>query len=108
MKKNFLFLLCMLLLAFNAKSQSIFTDDYAPGVSFAPFGGSVNTMSIDPSTKHMGTASLKIPVTSGYTGGAMVAATGQNLSAYNAVTFWAKNDNAAFKLDAVGFGDNAN
>ena len=99
--------LIIVLAVFNASAQSIFADDYAPGVSFAPFGGSVNTLSIDPSTKHSGTASLKIPVTSGYTGGALVASTGQNLSAFNAVTFWAKNDNAAFKLDAVGFGDNA-
>ena len=107
MKKNFLLFLIIVLSVFNASAQSIFADDYAPGVSFAPFGGSVNTLSIDPSTKHSGTASLKIPVTSGYTGGALIAGTGQNLSAFNAVTFWAKNDNAAFKLDAVGFGDNA-
>ncbi len=106
MKKNFLLILCSLLFVFSASAQqSIFADDYAPGITFTPFGGSVNTLSIDPSTFHSGTASLKIPVTSGYTGGALMAAVGQNLSAYNAVTFWAKNDNAAFKLDGVGFGD---
>jgi len=108
MKKNFLLFLCIVLLAFNASAQSIFSDDYAPGVTFVSFGGATNTLSIDLTEKHSGTASLKIPVTTNYTGGAMVAAVGQNLSAYNAVTFWAKNDNPAFRLDGVGFGNNAN
>ena len=98
--------LCIVFSVLNTSAQSIFADDYAPGITFTPFGGSVNTLSIDPTTFHSGTASLKIQVTSGYTGGALMAAVGQNLSAYNAVTFWAKNDNAAFKLDGVGFGDN--
>ncbi|HRI21490.1 MAG TPA: Ig-like domain-containing protein, partial [Panacibacter sp.] len=85
----------------------VFADDYGAGISFAAFGGSTNTLSIDNTQHHSGTASLKIPVTAGYTGGAFVSAAPSNLSLYNAVTFWAKNDNPAFKLDGVGLGNNA-
>ena len=107
MKKIYLLLISIFFSLLSVKAQDVFTDDYAPGVSFAAFGGSTNTISIDASVKHSGTASLKIPVTSGYTGGALVAATGQDLSAYNVLSFWAKNDNPAFLLDAAGIGNNS-
>lgn len=101
---------CLMLMCFvlNTNAQLVvFADDYASGVSFAGFGGSTNSLSIDNSQYHSGTASLKIPVTTGYTGGALVIATPTDLSGYTAITFWAKNDNPAFKLDAVGLGNNA-
>lgn len=85
----------------------VFGDDYAAGVSFLPFGGSTNDVSIDTATFHEGSASLKVVVpASGYTGGAWVAATPRNLSAYNAVTFWARAS-ADHALNAVGLGNDA-
>ncbi len=108
MKKVYLSSVLLLCFAFSIKAQlSVFTDDYASGVSFVPFGGSTNSLSIDNTQSHSGTSSLKIPVTSGYTGGALVIAAPADLSGYTAVTFWAKNDNPAFKLDGVGLGNNA-
>lgn len=108
MKKFYFTLLLLHGLAISAIAQlTVFSDDYAPGVSFAAFGGSTNSITIDNTQSHSGTSSLKIPVTSGYTGGAMVIATPTDLSGYTALTFWAKNDNPAFKLDGVGIGNNA-
>jgi len=107
MKKVYLLFFASLLFIFKANAQLVvFADDYAPGVTFAAFGGSTNTLTVDNSQYHSGTASLKIPVTAGYTGGALVSAA-TNLSAYNTISFWAKNDNPAFKLDGVGIGNNA-
>jgi len=108
MKKFYFTLLLLHGLAISAIAQlTVFSDDYAPGVSFAAFGGSTNSITIDNTQSHSGTSSLKIAVTSGYTGGAMVIATPTDLSGYTALTFWAKNDNPAFKLDGVGIGNNA-
>ncbi|CAN5624486.1 hypothetical protein BH10BAC3_BH10BAC3_30440 [soil metagenome] len=107
MKKFYLMILVTALCAYNTNAQLVvFDDNYAAGVSFAAFGGSVNTLSIDATVKHSGTASIKIPVTTGYTGGALVSAAPTNLSAYNALTFWAKNDQP-FLLDGVGLGNNS-
>ncbi len=85
----------------------VFTDGYAKGVSFVAFGGSTNTLSVDPTEHHSGTAALKIAVpATGYTGGALNAATPQNLSLYNALTFWAKASKTA-TLNVAGFGNDA-
>ncbi len=91
----------------NLNAQSVFADAYDPNVSFVEFGGSTNAISIDNVEKYTGSSSLKIVVPAGgYTGGAMVAAAAQNLSTYNAVTFWAKASGAK-TLNVVGFGNNA-
>jgi hypothetical protein len=85
----------------------IFTDAYATGVAFGAFGGSVNDVTIDNTVNQSGTSSIKIvvPATVGsYTGGAFVATTAQNLSTYNAVTFWIKASTAK-TLDKVGLGN---
>lgn len=108
MKKVYLLLFASVLFVCSAKAQLVvFGDDYAPGISFAAFGGSTNTLTIDNSQSQSGTSSLKIAVTTGYTGGALVSAAPTNLSAYTALTFWAKNDQPAYKLDGVGLGNNA-
>ena len=97
----------LLLAATNLSAQTIFTDAYASGVSFVEFGGSVNALAVDNTTFQSGTASLKIVVpAAGYTGGALVAATAQNLSTYNAVSFWIKGS-AAKTLNVAGLGNNA-
>jgi Secretion system C-terminal sorting domain len=93
----------------HLSAQAVFTDAYATGVTFAAFGGSVNDVTIDNTVNQSGTSSLKIavPATAGvYTGGAFVAATAQNLSTYNAVTFWIKAS-AAKTLNVAGLGNNA-
>ncbi len=88
-------------------SQAIFTDAYATGVTFEAFGGSVNDVTVDNTTFQSGTSSLKVVVgATGYTGGALVAATNQNLAAYNAVSFWVKAS-AAKTLNVAGLGNNA-
>ncbi len=85
----------------------VFTDDYASGVFFAPFGGSTNVLSVDPLEHHSWSASLKVTVpAAGYTGGALKVASSQNLSLYNAMTFWAKASKAV-TLAVAGYGDSA-
>ena len=85
----------------------VFTDDYAAGVTFAPFGGSTNDLVADPLERHSWSASLKVTVpASGYTGGTLKAAAPQNMALYNAVTFWAKASKAV-SLAVAGFGDTA-
>ncbi len=86
-------------------SKVVFGDDYAAGVGFVPFGDSVNDITIDATTAHSGTSSLKIQVpAAGYTGGAFTSGTEEDLSAFNAVSFWAKAS-AAHPLNAVGLGN---
>jgi hypothetical protein len=100
--------LCLVLFAtVRLSAQAIFTDAYATGVTFANFGGSTNAVTIDNTTNQSGTSSIKIVVpATGYTGGAFVAATPQNLLTYNAVSFWIKGS-AAKTLDKAGLGNNA-
>ncbi len=88
-------------------SQAIFLDNYATGVTFVGFGGSTNDVSVDNTTFQAGTSSLKVVVpATGWTGGALAAATNQNLSAYNAVSFWVKASGAK-TLNVTGLGNNA-
>lgn len=85
----------------------LFDDDYAPGIAFVAFGGSTNDLSLDASVFHSGTASLKINVPAGgYTGGAFVASAERDLSAHNAVTFWARAS-ADHALNTAGLGNDA-
>jgi hypothetical protein len=88
-------------------AQVVFTDAYATGVSFVAFDGSVNAVTIDNTVFQSGTSSIKIVVpAAGYTGGAFVAMTPQNLSTYNAVSFWIKGS-AAKTLNVAGVGNSA-
>jgi hypothetical protein len=87
-------------------SAVVFADDYAAGVTFAPFGGSTNDVAVDGTQAHAGNASLRVAVPAGgYTGGALVSAS-QDLSGYDALTFWAKASRAA-TLDVAGAGNDA-
>ena len=78
-------------------TADIFTDTFAKNVDFQAFQGSkLDAVSIDATTKQAGTSSLKIIVpgpndpTGGYAGGALVTSIARDLTAYNAITFWAK------------------
>lgn len=111
MKKLYSTLSLLLLIGTVGVAQPLlFDDDYASGISFAAFGGSTNNLSIDATnarTGSTGSKSLKIDVPSaGYTGGALVAASNANLSAYNALTFWVKASKAV-TLNVSGIGNNA-
>ena len=92
-------------------TAEIFADAFAKNVDFQAFGGSkLDAVSVDQSTKQVGTSSLKIIVpgpndaTGGYAGGAFVTSVPRDLSKYNAVTFWAKASVSA-KLNVVGTGN---
>lgn len=108
MIKMYACLAAFCLVTFASRAQLVvFGDDYGTNVSFVAFGGSVNNLSVDNTQSQSGSASLKINVGAvGYTGGAMVINAPVNLSTYNALTFWAKNDNPAYKLNVVGIGNN--
>lgn len=85
----------------------IFTDDYAPNVSFLEFSGSTNVLAIDTVEFQEGTASLRIEVpAAGYTGGALATSAPLNVSGYNAVTFWAKAS-ASNPLNVTGLGNDS-
>ena len=109
MKSITTFLFCTLFFTATRLSAqvTIFTDAYAAGVTFVDFGSSTNAVTIDNTTFQSGTSSIKIAVpATGYTGGAFVAATNQNLSAYDAISFWIKGS-AAKKLNVAGLGNSA-
>ncbi len=83
----------------------VFDDDYGAGVSFAPFGGSINDVTVDTAEAYSGTAALKVVVPSAeYTGGALVVDPGRDVSAYDVLTFWAKAS-AARTLNVAGIGN---
>ena len=110
MKKNYTLLAfgVLFFMGIRLSAQApVFIDNYTAGVTFTGFGGSVNDVTIDNTVFQSGTSSLKIAVpAAGYTGGALGAATAQNLTTYNAVTFWIKAS-AAKTLNVAGLGNNA-
>jgi hypothetical protein len=110
MKKiSTLFVAGALLASTQLSAQSpIFTDAYTAGVTFEAFGGSVNSVTVDSVTAaYAGTKSIKVAVPAGgYTGGAFAAATGQNLTTFNAISFWVRAS-AAKTLNVTGIGNNA-
>ncbi len=92
-----------------ATGATVFSDVYPAGVSFADFGGAANAVTIDATNPNNGRSSIRAVITangSAYSGGAFVAATPRNLSAFNALTFWAKASVARSTLK-VGIGNNA-
>ena len=85
----------------------VFTDQFAPGLSFAPFNPAHTDVQVDTAEFHSGAASLafKVPAVE-YAGGAFKLATPVDLSSYNALTFWAKSSKSAL-LNVVGIGNDA-
>jgi uncharacterized protein YjdB len=87
----------------------VFFDGYDAGVTFVDFGGSANNVTVDTVEKNNGRSSLKFVVTSSataYSGGAFVASVPRNLSAFNALTFWAKASTSN-TLPVTGIGNDA-
>ena len=94
-------------------TAAVFQNNYASGVTFTGFDGANSTpvMTVDTSTSNPEnslTASLKIVVPAsnvdGYVGGMLIAAKPQNLSAFNALTFWAKTSGPTTTSFKVGIG----
>lgn len=108
MTKMYAAITAFCLIAYSSRAQLVvFGEDYAPNVAFVAFGGSNNNLSVDNTQAQAGSSSLKINVgTVGYTGGALVIGAPVNLSTYNALTFWAKSDNPAYKMNVIGIGNN--
>lgn len=92
-------------------TPTIFTDAFSTTVHWEAFGGSkLDALSIDATTAHAGTSSLKFTVPAAgnangtYAGGAIVANVARDLSGYTALTFWAKAS-IPVKLDVAGLGN---
>ena len=89
----------------------VFLDAYGDGVGYQAFSGSkVTAVTVDATTSHAGTSSLKVTVpgpsdpAGGYAGGAFTTVQARDPSGYNALTFWAKASRTA-TLDVAGLGN---
>lgn len=93
--------------ALPSSGLPVFGDAFTPGFTPNPFDTAApNSFSVDTGTAHSGGASIRFDVpaaAAGYSGGAVIAGSGQDLSASNALVFWAKASRAA-TFDALGYG----
>ena len=91
---------------------AVFDDDFTTG-GYNPFDTSLGTIAVDKAVHKNGAASLRLDIPNDncpgfsnghycYTGGAVVAGAGQDLSLYNALTFWSKASVAGGKFDIFG------
>jgi uncharacterized protein YjdB len=89
-------------------NQIVFYDGNGENVTFADFGGAANTVTVDATETFNGRKVINFQVTSTgtYSGGAWVTSTPRDLSAYNALTFWAKASKAE-TLNVTGIGNDA-
>jgi uncharacterized protein YjdB len=89
-------------------NQIVFYDGNGANVSFRDFGGAANNVTIDPTETFNGRKVVNFQVTStgGYSGGAWYTSAPRDLSAYNALTFWAKAS-VAGTLNVAGYGNDA-
>ncbi len=107
MKKCYFILILNLYCFINLNAQQVvFDDDYAPGVSFTGFGSTNNNVSVSNLQAYTGSSSLKITLagSGNYSGGRLETAMGNNLSTYNALTFYIKASKTA-NLNLAGFGN---
>ncbi|HND55911.1 MAG TPA: hypothetical protein PLV92_26020, partial [Pirellulaceae bacterium] len=93
------------------KDPVVYSDGFGSNVDFQAFLGSkLAAISIDSTTKYVGTTSLKVTVpgpgdpSGGYAGGAFVVNRPRDLSTYNALTFYAKASRP-IAFDVVGLGN---
>ncbi len=92
-----------------AADAIVFWDAYGTDVAFRDFGGAANDVTIDPAETFNGRHVVKFAVTGsgGYSGGAWVTSTPRDLTAYDALTFWAKASVEGKAIDVTGFGNDA-
>lgn len=96
--------------------EGIFFDGFGGGIDFQAFAGTnqanpnAQALLVDSAEAHSGRASLQVVVpgigdpAGGFAGGAFVAGTPRDLSAFNALSFFVKGSRAA-TFDVVGFGN---
>jgi len=89
----------------------VFIDGFSAGLNYAAFGGSkVTAFDVDNEVRYSGSASMKIEIPDAgdpqgsYAGGVYFTSMARDLSAFDAITFWAKASKAA-TVDLVGFGN---
>ena len=92
----------------------VFDDDFSDGLDFLSFdpadGADTGALSLDNTESYEGTFSLKITIPGpgdpdgSWAGGALVSGGPRDLTAFNALTFWAKASIDA-TLDVAGFGN---
>ncbi|MFY0525634.1 Ig-like domain-containing protein [Archangium gephyra] len=89
-------------------NQVVFYDGHGTDVTFLGFGGAINSVTVDATETFNGRKIINFQVTggTGYSGGAWVTSTPRDLSAYNALTFWAKASKAG-TLNVAGIGNDA-
>jgi uncharacterized protein YjdB len=89
-------------------NQVVFYDGNGTDVTFADFGGAANNVTVDATETFNGRKVINFQVTGtgAYSGGAWITSTPRNLSAYNALTFWAKASKAE-TLNVTGIGNDA-
>ena len=86
----------------------VFQDTFTGVVNFEAFGNSkYDALSTDATEQHEGTGCVRVtvPNAGSYAGGAFVAIKDRDLTAYNALTFWAKASKSV-TMDVAGFGNN--
>jgi hypothetical protein len=111
MKALLLIISIFILSNFSTTAQVVvFEDNYGSGITSNQFGSTfANFWSVSTAESRTGTSSLRIAVGGSgalYSGGRLEAATNQNLTGYNALTFWVKASRAA-TLNSVGFGNSS-
>ena len=110
--KSFLLLTSLFLSStFYATAQVVvFDDNFGSGISSNQFGSTyANFWSVTTAESKTGTSSLQVAVGGSgalYSGGRLDAASNQNLTSFNAVSFWIKASRAA-TLNSVGFGNSS-
>ncbi len=89
----------------------VFIDGFSAGLNYAAFGGSkVTAFDVDNEVRYSGSASMKIEIPDAgdpqgsYAGGVYFTSMARDLSAFDAITFWAKASKDA-TVDLVGFGN---
>jgi uncharacterized protein YjdB len=86
----------------------VFDDDFGADITFADFGGSNNMYEVDNGMAMAGTSSLRVEVPAkGYTGGAFAIAAPQDLTMFNALTFWARSS-SDLPLNVTGIANDGN
>jgi len=97
-------------LAGFGSNPEVYIDGFSAGLEYLPFAGSVlNAFTVDDETKYDGTSAMRFDVpnvgdpTGAFAGAIFPDFTGRDLTAYDALTFWAKATQAG-TINEIGFG----
>ncbi|NCP89634.1 MAG: hypothetical protein GW827_05145, partial [Flavobacteriales bacterium] len=91
-------------------TAEVFIDGFSGGLNYLPFQGSFfEAFTVDIETKYKGSASMRFDVPNvgdplgAFAGAIFRTSTARDLSAYDALTFWAKGTRAG-NINEIGFG----